>query len=376
MKKVKAGIIGCGMISDIYLQSLTGQFQILETVACADRHLNRAKKKAEKYGIRALSIQEMLEDPEITMILNLTSPAGHYEITRQALEHDKHVYSEKMMALELEEGKELCQMADQRGKRLGVAPDTFLGGSIQTARYIVDRGLIGQPLSVVVSLNRNFTVFGDILPFLHKKGGNIPYDVGCYYMTALAYILGPAERISSFSRKYKPERISLRADRPWYGEKIHVEGDNILTSTIQYQNGVLGTIHLNGESIQNENQHLEIYGTDGILIMGNPNNFDSPVYIRKPMHEAIEFPFTHGFTRNVRGLGAAEMAWAMDQNRPHRASKEMAYHVFEIMHGMEISAHEERIYKMQSSFERPAALPEGYLPNGAWGSCEESALIY
>lgn len=204
IKTIKAAVVGCGAISDIYMQNLTERFQVIKLVACTDLNEERMRQQAKKYHLQAGSWQEILENPEIEMIINLTNPKAHYQITRAALEHKKHVFSEKMIAVSLEEGKELCRLAKENGVRLGVAPDTFLGGSIQTARYIVEKGLIGEVLSAVVSLNRNFDIFGDILPHLHKEGGNLPFDCGCYYMTALASIIGPAKRVCGFARLHQP----------------------------------------------------------------------------------------------------------------------------------------------------------------------------
>ena len=373
--KIKAAIAGCGVISDIYLQNLTKRFDIIKVVACYDRNQWKMDDKQAKYGVKPMSLEEILNDPEITMLINLTSPAGHYPITSEALKHGKHVYTEKMMAVTLEEGRELCRLAEENHVRLGVAPDTFLGGSIQTARYILDKGLIGEPLSAVVSLNRDYNVFGGFLPHLHKEGGNLPFDCGCYYLTALASLLGPVDEVTAYARTFNPHRVSDRVDKPWFESEIDVEGENIVTAIMKYRCGVLATVHFNSENIINEKPILTIFGTDGILYMGDPNQFGSPVYIEKPCGEKIQFPFTHGYTENARGVGAAEMAWAIRGGRSHRAGKEMAFHVFEQIHGMILSARSGSKYSMTSTFERPAALPEGYQDNGFWGPCEESALI-
>lgn len=374
-KKVKVAVVGCGVISDIYIQSLQNKFNITEVVACSDINLERMNEQAEKYKIKAMKFEEILQDNSIDMILNLTNPKAHYPITKQALEYGKHVFTEKMIAVELEEGKELCRIATENGLRLGAAPDTFLGGGIQTARYIVDKGLIGEPLTATVSVNRDFGVFADILPHMNQKGGTLPFDVGCYYMTALANILGPAKRVTGFGRCYNEHRIGKRIDKSWFEKKVKVEDFNIVTSVVEYMNGVLSTVHFNSESIINERPSMEIYGTEGILVMGDPNQFGSVNYIQKPMGKMVEFPFTHGYTENARGVGAAEMAWSMEKKRPHRASMEMAYHVFELIHGMYISANTSKIYQMESAFEKPQALPTGYLGNGFWGPMEESALV-
>lgn len=374
IKTIKAAVVGCGAISDIYMQNLTERFQVIKLVACTDLNEERMRQQAKKYHLQAGSWQEILENPEIEMVINLTNPKAHYQITRAALEHKKHVFSEKMIAVSLEEGKELCRLAKENCVRLGVAPDTFLGGSIQTARYIVEKGLIGEVLSAVVSLNRNFDIFGDILPHLHKEGGNLPFDCGCYYMTALASIIGPAKRVCGFARLHQPGRINRRVGAPAFGEKVQVEAENIVTAAVEYGNGVLATVHFNSESLLDERPCLELYGTEGILIMGDPNRFESPVSVKKMLGETLHFPFTHGYTQNARGVGAAEMAWAIRQGRPHRAGMEMAFHVFELIHGMLISARTGQFYELESGFEMPEALPAGYLDNGFWGPTEESAL--
>lgn len=368
--------MGCGSISDIYMKNLSKKFEIIELTACTDLNTERMHQQAEKYHVKAMTYQEILSDPEIEMIINLTNPQAHFSITREALEKKKHVFSEKMIAVDLEDGKELCRLSSKQGVRLGVAPDTFLGGSIQTARYVVEKGLIGDVLSAVVSLSRDYGTFGDFFPHLHKKGGNLPFDCGCYFMTALASIIGPAKRVSGFAAIHEPERINRRLGSPVFGENIKVEAENILTAAVEYKNGVLATVHLNSESLINEQPRLELYGTEGILIMGDPNTFDGPAYVKKMNGELMKFPYTHGFTENSRGLGAAEMAWAIRKNRPHRASMEMAYHVFELIHGMLISAHTHHAYEMESEFKIPEPLPDGYLYCGLWGPTEESALIF
>jgi len=374
-EKIRAAVVGCGVISDIYLQNIADRFEIMEAVACSDINENRMNEQAAKYGIKAMSYDEIIHNSDIDMIINLTNPSAHFALTKEALEHKKHVYSEKMMAVKLEEGKELCSLAEENHVRLGVAPDTFLGGSVQTARYVVEHGLIGTPLSAIVSLNRDFRVFGDIFPHMNAKGGSIAFDTGCYYITALASIMGTAEEVSGMGRIYEPERVSKRVDRPWFESPIQIEEENLLVGTIRFTNQVLATVHFNSANIIDEQPCIKIFGTEGILIMGDPNKFDSPVYLKKMLGETIQFPFTHGYLKNARGVGAAEMAWSIRQGREHRASKEMAYHVLEILHGMIISSGTGKTYRLQSEFQQTEALPTGYLDHGFWGPKEESALV-
>lgn len=370
---MKTAVVGCGMISETYLTSLK-QFQIIEVVGCCDLDVKRAEKLAEQFGIAVISWEEILESREIELVINLTNPAAHYSITKAALEAGKHVYSEKMIAVEKEDGWRLCEIARQNHVRLGVAPDTFLGAGIQTARYVLDHGLAGSVTSGLVSLNKDFWVMGDILPHLLKAGGGILFDSGCYYLTALACLLGPVKYVTGFTAVNRPERENRRVGNPHYGEKVLVESENVVAGALMFESGVLVSLHFNSESIMNENFRLELYGTNGILSLGDPNTFNGEVVLQKPLQAPAVFPFTHGYSGQSRGIGAAEMAWAIRQQRPHRAGMEMALHVFEIAHGILESAKSGKQYKMTTTFEKPAPLPEGYLDNGVWGPTEERAL--
>lgn len=376
MKRIRLAIVGCGSISDIYMTNIiSGRFQILELVACSDLMTDRMHASAAKFGIKAMKLDEICKDESIDMIVNLTTPAAHYPIIKQALLAGKHVFTEKMLAVDLWQGKELVQIANEMGLHLGVAPDTFLGASVQTAKYILDAGLIGKPLSCRASISRNYAIYSEFLPHLYKKGAGIGFDMGGYYLTALAAILGPCRFISAFTAIHEPNRINTRVGAQNYGLEYTIEAPNVLTATLEYGNGVLGTLHMNADCILDETYSLEIYGTDGIVYMGNPNEFGSPVYIQKTMGKKVEFPLTHGYAENSRGLGAAEMAWSIVADRNHRASKEMAYHVFEMVHGIIISAEKSEVYHMESTFDIPEPLPVGYLNNGDWSRLEESALV-
>jgi len=376
MDKIRVAIVGCGSISDIYMTNITsGKFQILELVSCSDLMVDRMKESAKKFGIKGMTLDEICADKSIDMVINLTTPAAHYPIIKQCLLAGKHVFSEKMIAVTLEQGEELVALANEKNLHLGVAPDTFLGASVQTAKYIVDSGLIGKPLSCRASISRDYAVYGEFLTHLYKKGAGIGFDMGGYYLTALAAILGPCKNISAFTNINEPHRVNTRVGAQTYGQEYDIEVPNVITATMQYKNGVLGTLHMNSDSLLDETYGLEIYGTDGILYMGNPNEFGDNVYIAKVGCEKTLFPLTHGFAENSRGLGAAEMAWSILAGRDHRASKEMAFHVFEMVHGIMISSEKGKMYRMKSTFKTPAALPAGYIGDGGWTRKEESALI-
>lgn len=215
MKRIKTAVVGCGSISDIYMTNLTnGKFTVMELVACSDLMVERMNASAAKFGIKAMSLDEICADPEIEMVICLTTPAAHYPIIKQALLAGKHVFSEKMIAVDLWQGKELVQIANEKGLHLGVAPDTFLGASVQTAKYIVDKGLIGKPLSCRASISRDYGIYAEFLTHLAKKGAGIGFDMGGYYLTALAAILGPVRSVAAFTATNDPDRVNTRIGAP------------------------------------------------------------------------------------------------------------------------------------------------------------------
>ncbi len=375
MKRMKAAIVGCGSVSNMYIQSIQEKFSVIELYACSDLVYERMQAVAEKFGIKPMSFDEILADSEIEMVINLTNPAGHYALTKRALEAGKHVYSEKMLAIEFEEALELCEIAKNHHVRLGCAPDTFLGGGLQTARYAIDKGMIGNVLSGVVSLTRDFRVYGENLPHLFLHGGSVLYDMGSYYLTALCSLLGPVKEVFSFGHKTEEAHLVKRINSAHFGKELPLEDENVITAVLKFACGTQVTLHLNSSCILNDAFHLELFGDRGILRLGDPNTFGGSVCMEKTKNAPVTLPFTHGFQEQSRGLGAAEMAWSVFDERPHRASMEMACHVLEITHGIFESIKTKMVYEMTTNFEKPDALPEGYIGKGFWSPQEESALL-
>ncbi len=375
MQKMKAAIVGCGVISKEYLNSLRDAFFVIEVCACSDLRPERMEAIAEQYGIRAMSYEEILTDPEIEMVINLTTPAGHYTLTKQALERGKHVYSEKMLAVEFEEAKELCTIAKEKGVRLGCAPDTFLGGGLQTAKYVLDHGMIGKVQSAVVSLTRDFRVYGENLTHLFAHGGTAVYDVGCYFLTALCSLLGPVKEVFAFGYNTEESHLVKRVGSVHFGKEFKLDDCNIVTAVMTFESGVHATLHINSSTIINGSLHLELFGECGIMCLGDPNTFSGTVVLQKTQNEPVEMPFTHGFQDKLRGLGAAEMVYAIHADRPHRANMDMACHVLEIAHGIFRSIETKQVYVMTTEFAVPEGLPEGYIGKGFWEAAEETALL-
>lgn len=375
MNKVKTGVIGCGHISDVYYENMINLFDILDVKSCAARNLDHAKQKGQKNSIEAVSVEEMMNDSDIELIVNLTPAPAHYGLIRQALEAGKHVYTEKIITPTLSEALELQSLAKEKGLRLGCSPDTFLGAAIQTAKQAVDQGLIGTPVSCHGAVNRELGFILSQESFMSAPGGGIGFDVGIYYLTALLSILGPVKEASGFTDNTCPERTIENPASSDFGKTFRVENENVMVATLKFQNDVYGTLNFNSNSIWPQNPILTIYGTEGILHLANPDKFNGKVLLQKRGCEmGVELPITHGFAQNCRGVGVAEMAWAMRKSRPHRAHFDMGCHALEVFEAIEKSGQTGKRYSMMTTFDIPKKLPEGYI-EAYFQKNQEIALI-
>ncbi len=375
IKPVKTAIVGSGAISDAYLNTMIHKFKILEVVGCCDLDPEKAQAKAQKYGIKALSMEDILADDSIEIAINLTTPTAHYPVIKQLLEGGKHVYTEKVLAVELEHAAELLKIANRKKLYLGAAPDTFLGSAIQTARYVVDSGMIGEVTSCYCALTRDSEIFSRAFPFTAKPGGGIGFDVGIYYITALLSILGPVKEVSGVVRTRHPERQELSLER--FSETFQIECENLMAGTMQFECGTVGNILFDANSIFTvpEKPSLVLFGSLGVMYMADPNQFGGEVKVTlKGNNEPFGMQQSHAFSDECRGLGVAEMAWSMRTGRKNRANKEMAYHALEILHGIVRSSDTKLNQVMQSSFEKMPPLPRGYSGQTYFEFIEESGI--
>lgn len=374
-KPVKTAVIGCGMISDTYLHNLKNTFSIIDLVGCSDIVDYKAQAQAEKYGIRKMTNEEILNDPEIELVLNLTYPSAHFEVSKQILEAKKHCYSEKMMALNMREADILNDLRKKNNVMFAVAPDTFLGASQQTARYIVDRGLIGEPIQAIVHLSRGyFMIKSDADDAARKysvvrEGGGIPYDMGGYYLHELFNIFGSVNRVCGFATTHNAVRPYLNPNHSKFDEPFTVNTLNTLSAALEFDCGVLGTFSISSE-YNTGRQLFEIFGTEGRLILADPNEFGEDVYLQKGAGEPVKFPLTHPYGVGSRGIGAAEMAWSLRQNRPSRLSTEMGYHALEVIEAIRECTADNSVKVLKTKFERPRALPSEFYG----GQCQERSL--
>lgn len=359
IEKTKIGIIGCGNISGIYLQ-VCPTFEILEIAACTDIDLDKAKQKADEFGIsKVCTVEELLADPEITIVLNLTIPKVHAEIALAAIEAGKSVYNEKPLAVTREDGKRILESAKKKDVLVGSAPDTFLGGGIQTCRKLIDEGAIGEPIGATAFMMCHGHERWHPNPeFFYKPGGGPMFDMGPYYLTALINLIGPVKRVTGSARTTFPERTIT--SEPFNGTVIKVETPTHLAGIMDFANGAVGTIITSFDVWAHTLPNIEVHGTEGSMSVPNPNIFGGPVRIKRSEDEEWkEVDLTHGYEDNTRGLGVADMAYALRSGRPHRASGELAYHVLDIMHAFLDASDQGRHIEIESTCRKPAPLPTG-----------------
>ena len=339
-KRVCTGVVGAGAISDIYLKNMIHRFDCLSVKSICAGHIESARKKAQIYGLQAVTMEEMMNDPEIRLIVNLTPAHVHYSVIREALEHGKHVYTEKTLTDELEKSEELVRLAREKGLYLASAPDTFMGAALQTARDAIDRGMLGEIHSFAVSANRNNDILLCIADFLRQPGGGIVCDYGVYYVTALVSLLGPAARVGSIVGHPYPVHRNIVPGTPLYGQVMDTPNESQVNAVIQLESGVTGTFHIDADSVTEDQAYFTIYGTKGILFLTDSNQFGGEVrFLPNTMdprekQELCVLPAVNEYSDNCRGIGPADLADTILNGTPLRPSGEMAYHVHEILNAM------------------------------------------
>ena len=363
MKKTGIGIVGCGNISGIYFKNLCTVFNNVEVIACADLEADRAKAKEEEYpGVRVATLEEILADQEIDIVVNLTTPQGHFPVAMQAVEAGKNLHNEKPLVLTRDEGKKLLAAAEAKGVRVGCAPDTFMGGGIQTCRKLIDDGWIGKPVAAqAFMLCHGHESWHPDPEFYYKTGGGPMFDMGPYYLTALVALLGPVTRVTGSTRISFPQRTITSEKK--YGQKVDVEVPTHVAGVMDFASGAVGTITTSFDVWAAEVPLIEIFGTEGSLSVPDPNGFGGvPKIKRMGAKQWSDLPLTHGYAENSRGIGPADMAAAIVADRPHRASGKLSYHVLDIMHAFHDASDSGQHVSLESSCERPAPLPPSLLP--------------
>ncbi len=364
-KKLGVGIVGCGNISAAYF-SLSKMFKGMEVRACSDLDAKLAKARAKEFGVRADTTQNLLAADDIDIIVNLTIPAAHYEVSKTAIDAGKHVYSEKPFVLSVKEGLDLKKRADRKGLRIGSAPDTFLGGAHQLARKIVDSGAVGRITSgTAFVMSHGMEHWHPNPDFFFQPGAGPVLDIGPYYVTNLIQLIGPVKRVAAFSSTPTAERTIT--SKPRYGQKVKVNTPTTIHSVLEFENGAVVTLNASWDVWSHGHSPMELYGEQGTLLVPDPNFFGGEVRQAKPgkaaKPQSWKHPFgipnqkhANGAMANYRTSGLSDMALAIMAGRPHRCSLELALHAVEVMTGVLQAGETGKVITMKTSCERPQAL--------------------
>jgi predicted dehydrogenase len=375
MEALRAGVMGCGNISDTYL-SRARDFAAIEVVACADLDAGLAEAQAAKYGVQALSPDELLADEAIELVINLTPPLVHAKVSSTALGAGKHVYSEKPLGVTLAEARELAAQARSSGRRLGCAPDTFLGGGHQLARELLDQGAIGRPIAGSARvMTRGMGAWHPNPAFFFKRGGGPVLDVGPYYVTAMVNLLGPVEAVAAMAGRGFEERVVGSEARR--GERIAVEVATHVEGVLRFVSGALVSFTATWDVHPVERYRLELFGSEGTMRMPDPNFFGGEILLSRDglewdRHDSGERPYAKpnrelrsgAMVADYRIIGVVDMAESIRENRPQRAPEGLALHVLEVLEGLGRAALERHEVAIESRCERPAPLRKAFASAG------------
>ncbi len=360
---LKVGVIGCGNISTAYF-GLSKLFQTINICACADIDMEKANDQAEKFNLKSQEVDSLLADQAIDIVVNLTIPNAHYEVSKHALEAGKHVYSEKPFVLELEDGLRLRDLAKKKNLVIASSPDTFLGGAHQLARKLVDSDRIGEISSGTCHvMSYGMEHWHPDPHFFYKKGGGPVLDIGPYYITNLINLLGPIEQVAGMSSIPWPER-TINSE-PKNGEKIQVETPTTIHGVLKFKNGALITLGTSWNVWHHNHQHMELYGEKGAMFVPDPNFFggdvvytDGPEQVtpNEDWHHPLsvlnlELPF--GKVANYRTVGLSEMADSILNNRQPRCSIDVAIHAIDAMTNLLKSSEESKFIELTTCCEKP-----------------------
>jgi predicted dehydrogenase len=362
MRKVGIGVIGCGVISKAYLTAMK-QFSNIELRAVADMRTSAAEQRAKEFGVPGMRVDQLLKRDDVEIVVNLTVPLAHTDVSLAVLNAGKHVHSEKPLGVNMAEARKVMDLAAEKNLRVGCAPDTFLGGGHQTARKLIDDGAIGKPVAgAAFFMCPGHERWHPAPGFYYLRGGGPMLDIGPYYITDLVQLLGPIASVMGSATKPRLER--LVTSEPLNGTLIPVEVATHVSGVLEFVSGAVVSIAMSFDVPKHNHAPIEIYGTTGSLLVPDPNRFGGEVMLAKTGGEWEAQAHTHGNTEGeFRSIGVADMAVAMVDNRPHRANGALALHVLEAMEAFQISSDEGRRVKLETTVERPAMLRLG-LPTG------------
>ncbi|MGL6208785.1 MAG: Gfo/Idh/MocA family protein [Paracoccaceae bacterium] len=366
MDNLGIGIIGCGNISTSYLR-LAPLFKGLQVRAVADVNKAAAEARAAEFGVVAQSVDALLANPAVDVVINLTVPDAHYAVSKAVLEAGKHVYSEKPLVLSLEEGVTLRDLAASKGLSVGCAPDTFLGGAHQQARALIDEGRIGTIAAGGAGvLNKGMEHWHPNPDFFFLPGAGPMLDLGPYYVANLINLIGPVRRVGALTSMARAERVI--SSEPRKGEVLAVKTPTNIHALLEFSNGATVALSTSWDVYSHKRAHMELYGTEGTLYVPDPNFFGGVVEMagQDGVIAAVE-PWDHPFGRpnqehpqgrlaNYRTAGLADMAQAILTGRDARCSLERTLHGVEVMTACLKSGETGQFVTLETTCTRPAAL--------------------
>ena len=366
-KKLKVGVVGCGNISVTYFK-YAPLFKTIEIAACADLNMSLAEARAKDYGIKAMTPEALIASPDIDIVLNLTVPAAHFDVSLAAVKAGKHVYSEKPLTLSLKEGLTLKKATEKHGVKLACAPDTILGGAHQLARKAVDDGVIGKVTSgTAVIMGHGMEHWHPNPDFFFKPGGGPVLDMGPYYIGGLINLLGPVKRVAALTSAATPYRTI--SSQPRAGQKIKVETPTNIQALLEFASGATVTLLASWDVWAHRLPLMELYGTEGSLYVPDPNFFGGDVLATKRGGAAAALPaWDHPLSignhpdgkekrANYRAVGLADLADAITKRRDPRCSIDRALHAVEVMTAILASGEDGKFKQMKTTCTRPKPLP-------------------
>ena len=360
---VRVGVVGCGAISGTYLETLA-RLSAVDVTAVADLDPARAQAVGDRVGVPSMSVDHILVDPRVDLILNLTVPAAHADVALAAIAAGKSVYGEKPLAATTREGRAVLDAARVAGVRVGCAPDTVLGTGIQTARKAIDDGLIGKPIAATATfVSAGHEYWHPNPDFYYTAGGGPLLDMGPYYVTALVTLLGPVSSVIGKASRTRPTRTIHSGPRA--GEVVTVDVDTHVTGVLEHESGALSTLVMSFDAAATYASRIEVHGELATIVAPDPNRFDGEVQLIRPnAGEWTTLPASAGYTGSARGYGLADLA-TTPAGETHRANGEVALHVLDAMESVLRSAEEGRSVAVSTRCERPSPVPLGGAPGGS-----------
>jgi len=343
----KIGIIGCGVVAEQYINGLGLFSNILEIVACADLDNSKANKFADKYGLTALKVEELLEVKEISIVLNLTVPKAHFTVSLSILNSGKHVYSEKPLALNYADGEKIIKLAEKQNLKVGCAPDTFLGFSTKKIKNILDSGTIGEVIGGTASfVSHGHESWHPNAGFYYQKGAGPLFDMGPYYITSLVYLLGPVEEVFAVSSRAFAERKNLNSSSE--KKNIKVEVDTHYLVFLKFKNKNTINMTMSFDVWKPYKPILELYGTKSSIKLPDPNNFEGSISLFNTLNSKWEKIEVVKEMELGRGIGLADMVESMSENFIHKANGYLALHVLNVMESIQLSANKNKPVSIKS----------------------------